>query len=64
MSEHKREQFKLYTCVCGKNFIPTYGWVYKIKRDNSTATKFYCSYSCWRKAGGGNGKNRYTKKAR
>ncbi len=30
--------------VCGKTFIPTYGWVYKDARRG----KWYCKYSCMR----------------
>ena len=32
--------------VCGKNFIPTYGWAYKLNG------KYYCRYNCYNKAGG------------
>lgn len=39
------------TChTCGKRFIPTVQWAYRI------ADKIYCSYGCYRKAGGDNGK--------
>ena len=35
------------TCpVCGKHFIPTIGWVYRL------GPKFYCRYTCYSEAGG------------
>jgi hypothetical protein len=43
--------------VCGKEFVLSSPmWVYKIVRPNgkSKLTKYQCSYTCWRKAGGGN----------
>lgn len=43
--------YKIYECECGKKFIPTPMWVYKIK------SKYYCSYTCYRKAGAGDGTN-------
>lgn len=39
---------------CGKMFIPGREHLYKLLKSNKT--KYYCSYSCWRKAGGDNGK--------
>lgn len=30
--------------VCGKNFIPTYKWVYRDRQHS----KWYCKYSCMR----------------
>ena len=39
-----------YCSECGKMLFPTPQWAYKI------AGKFYCSYKCYRKAGGDNGK--------
>ena len=46
--------WKIYECKCGKRFIPRPNWLYKIK------SKYYCSYTCWRKDGGdgGNTKNK------
>lgn len=39
------------TCpVCGKHFIPCFEWAYK--KNNV----YYCRYSCYRQAGGDNGK--------
>ena len=38
----------LVKCKCGKIFIPTIQWVYR----TDYPTRYYCSYSCWRKAGG------------
>ena len=35
------------TCpVCGKHFIPTVEWIYRL------GSKFYCRYTCYNKAGG------------
>lgn len=40
---------KLKACpICGKNFIPTVGWVYR----DIQKSRWFCSYTCWRKAGG------------
>ena len=39
---------------CGKMFIPGAEHLYKLIRDNKT--QYYCSYTCWRKDGGDNGK--------
>lgn len=36
--------------ICGKLFYPNRYWVYKYKG------KRYCSYTCWRTAGGGQSK--------
>lgn len=47
------DQWKIYTCDCGKNFIPTPKYTYKLMKKMKTT--YYCSYTCWRKAGGGNG---------
>lgn len=49
--------FPEYTCACGKCFIPTPAWLYKInfQGKKNGGTKYYCSYTCWRKAGGDNG---------
>ena len=41
---------------CGRLIYPTGDWVYKIKRSKQK-TQWYCSYACWRKAGGGNAEN-------
>ena len=54
---------KIAECpICGKKFIPTYGWVYK----TTSPTRLYCSYTCWRNAGGDGlneqFKNRITRK--
>ena len=32
--------------ICGKRFIPTVEWVYRL------GSKFYCRYTCYNKAGG------------
>ena len=48
----KMSEFKLNICpVCEKRFIPTVLWTYK----HVTPRKkiFYCSYHCFREAGGG-----------
>lgn len=39
--------------LCGKNFIPTFHWLYKIKKSGKK-TLYFCSYSCYRKMGGDN----------
>lgn len=51
MTNQKYEPFPIYKCVCGKDFIPSPGWVYKKHRTKKI--DYFCSYSCWRKAGGG-----------
>ena len=48
---------KIFQCECGKKFIPGGEWVYKIPSSKDSRTRYYCSYTCWRKAGGGNGKD-------
>lgn len=40
---------------CGKLLYPTPGWVYKIPGSGTRRVKWYCSYKCWRKDGGGSG---------
>ena len=47
---------KIRKCTCGKIFIPGGEWVYKSKNKKG-GTKYYCSYTCWRKAGEGSGKD-------
>lgn len=43
--------------VCGKQFVPTYYHMYKIK------SKYQCSWTCYRKAGGGKvGRKEYATK--
>lgn len=37
---------------CGKTFIKPVENIYRLTIKGKT--KHYCSYSCWRKAGGGN----------
>lgn len=39
---------------CGKSFIPASGHLYKLQKHGKL--EYYCSYKCWRKAGGDNGK--------
>lgn len=41
--------------ICKKKFI-TYspGWVYR--QIKGSKTRYYCSYTCWRKDGGGDAK--------
>ena len=48
--------------VCEKRFIPTLLWVYK--KEKGTQRTFYCSYHCFRKAGGGKGEFKNTPKKR
>lgn len=59
MVNKRTDPFVVYTCVCGKTFIPTPQYVYKLCKHNKNI--YYCSYSCWRKAGGGgsNGARNY-----
>jgi hypothetical protein len=44
--------------ICHKSFIPAVYHMYKIK------TAYYCSWTCYRKAGGGNGKKIYSRKTK
>ena len=54
---------QITTCpICAKNFIPTMYWVYKKQKDMKTT--YFCSYHCFRKAGGGKGKFKNTPKKR
>lgn len=47
--EHKCEK-------CGKLIYTTGEWVYKIKPDGKNKKmRWFCSYTCWRNGGGGNG---------
>ena len=49
---NQRDAFGLYVCAeCGKRFSFSSRTVYK-KNDGKTRT-YYCSYTCWRKNGGG-----------
>lgn len=57
--EEKYDPFPLYTCKCGKCFIPTTMWVYKLVPRGKKKIQYYCSYSCWRKDGGGSGKKSF-----
>lgn len=52
----KRDCFKVLVCECGKSFVPTYGWLYKLQSRKNGKISYYCSYTCWRKAGGDGGK--------
>ena len=50
---------KIKACpICEKRFIPTLFWVYKKEKDMKTI--YFCSYHCFRKAGGGKGKFKNT----
>ena len=40
--------------ICGKMFVPTFYWCYKIHKNNRM--NYYCRYNCYRNAGGGKGK--------
>ena len=40
--------------LCGKLFILTYNYLYKL-RDKNQKNLYYCSYTCWKKAGGDGG---------
>ena len=52
--------FKIYKCKCGRDFIPHPNWLYKQIKNKKTI--YYCSYTCWRKDGGDNGrKNHYAR---
>jgi len=59
---HGVYSLKIFTCECGKTFIPTPEWLYKLRRKQNSKAMYYCSYTCWRKAGGDSGK--YTKYVR
>lgn len=49
------EVWRIEKCkICGKTFIPTYKYLYKLK-DRNQKTIYYCSYTCWKKDGGDNG---------
>lgn len=37
--------------ICKKGFIPTLFWAYK--KEKGTSKTYYCSYHCFREAGGG-----------
>jgi hypothetical protein len=41
--------------ICGKEFIPAAMHMYKTKKKGEI-TKIQCSYTCYRKAGGDNGR--------
>ena len=59
--------FKITTCpICKKRFLPTLYWVYMLKRYSKEGykTTYYCSYSCYREAGGGKEKSKNTPKKR
>lgn len=48
--------FELRKCsICGKEFIPAAMHMYKTKKKGET-TKIQCSYTCYRKAGGDDGR--------
>lgn len=47
---------------CGKRFIPAAIHMYRIKEDGKI--KKQCSYTCYRKAGGGQGKYYTGRKAK
>lgn len=53
---NNKDYFKVVVCECGKEFIPSYCWLYKLKPRKNTKTRYFCSYSCWRKAGGDGGR--------
>ena len=40
--------------MCNKAFIPTLFWIYKTEKGSKKI--YYCSYHCFREAGGGKGK--------
>ena len=43
------------TCpICGKEFIFNGMSIYKLVKNHKT--RWYCSYTCWRKDGGDNGR--------
>lgn len=47
-------EFKICS-ICGKEFIPAALHIYKTK-DNHGKIRIQCSYNCYRKAGGDDGK--------
>lgn len=59
--KNKRSEYEIFECSCGKRFIPTYHWLYKLIT-KTNKTEYFCSYTCWRKAGGGGDeKRKYTR---
>lgn len=42
--------------ICNKNIIISPNYLYKLSKNGKV--KYYCSYTCWRKDGGGNGPQR------
>ena len=44
--------------ICGKLVIPTPHWMYKTHKPGK-GIKYYCSYNCYRKAGGDSGRYEY-----
>lgn len=37
--------------ICNKYFLPTHYWTYRLIVNGKS--QYYCSYTCWRKDGGG-----------
>ena len=46
--------------ICEKRFITTFHWQYVIPKIG-TGKKYYCTYGCYKKAGGDNTKKHTTK---
>jgi hypothetical protein len=46
--------------VCGNLFCHNTMSIYKLIKDNKTI--WYCSYTCWREAGGDSGKRKYARR--
>lgn len=40
--------------ICNKKFVKTYNYMYKLYKNKRLT--YYCSYTCYRKAGGDSGK--------
>ena len=64
MIKHNRNwldrMLPMKTCaICGKEFITSTEWLYKLNyatNSKSYKYKYFCSYTCYRKAGGDNGR--------
>ena len=56
MSKH--EVISMEKCpVCKRSFVYNRMSIYKIKNRRNGKIKWYCSYTCWRKAGGDQNKS-------
>ena len=56
----KRRDVQLHRIVANM-FIPNPNWMYKLRKELTKGYMYFCSYSCYRKAGGDNGKQTYVR---